>query len=294
MKRIRHILEAVAAYLAFGLFRLLPMEMASAAGGALARMIGPLTRAHATARRNLVRALPALTERDRRRVLSDSWDNFGRVMTEYAVLSRLSAHHDSRVEIVGAEHIQALAGKNEPAFMVSAHIGNWEVTALAVAWISAPPVLIYRAPNNPLIAGLLNRARGHANTDLVPKGAGGARDILRYIKDARIIEIAADQKMNTGIAVPFFGRSAMTGDAIARLALRHNCAIVAGRSERLPGCRFRVTFEAPWTPVETGDPESDIQTTLAQINQTFERWITETPGQWLWQHNRWPKDESEG
>lgn len=293
MKRVRHILEAVAAYLAFGLFRVMPIDAASAIGGVLAQTFGPLTRAHATAQRNLVRALPSLTERDRRRVLSESWNNFGRVMTEYAILTRLSADHNTRVEIVGAEHIQTLAAEGKPAFMFSAHIGNWEITALAVAWIATPPVLIYRAPNNPLIAGLLNRARGHASTDLVPKGASGARDILRYLKDGRIVEIAADQKMNTGVAIPFFGRDAMTGDAIARLALRHNCVIVPGRTERIAGCRFRVTFEKPWVPEETGDTEADIRSILTRINQTFERWIGETPGQWLWQHNRWPKNEGE-
>ena len=290
MKRARHILEAVLAYGIYGLFRILPIDIASGVGGRLARAFGPITAAHRTARRNLVRALPHLTDRDRRRILADAWDNFGRVMTEYAALTRLSAAPGRRVEIAGGEHIQKLAAENKPAFMVSAHIGNWEVTALAVAWIATPPVLIYRAPNNALIAGLLNRARGHASTDLVPKGASGARDIIRYLNEGRIVEAAADQKMNTGIAIPFFGRDAMTGDAVARLALRHGCPVVMGRTERLEGCRFRVTFEEPWWPEETGDGDADVRATLLRINQTFERWITETPSQWLWQHNRWPRD----
>lgn len=291
MKRLRHIIEAAVAYVAFGVFRVLPMDIASGCGGWIARLVGPLTSAHKTAMKNLVRAMPELTDRERRNIVSGVWDNFGRVMTEYAVLSRLSRVWEERLEIVGGEHIQKLADENKPGFMVSAHIGNWEVTALTVAWMSKPPALIYRAPNNPLIAGLLDRARGHAETDLIPKGASGARDTIRFLKEGRIVEAAVDQKMNTGLAIPFFDRDAMTGDAVARLAVKNKCAIVPGRAERLAGCRFRITYEEPWLPEDTGDTEADVRRTMERINQTFERWIRDTPDQWLWLHNRWPKEE---
>jgi KDO2-lipid IV(A) lauroyltransferase len=291
MKRLRHIVEAGIAYATYGLFRILPIDAASAIGGWIARLIGPLTKAHRTGRQNLIRALPDLTDQERRKIMSGVWDNFGRAMTEYTVLSRLSRVWPDRIEVVGGEHIRKLAEENKPGFMVSAHIGNWEVTALTVAWMSKPPALIYRAPNNPLIAGLLHRARGHAQTDLIPKGAPGARDTIRFLKDGRIVEAALDQKMNTGLAIPFFGRDAMTGDAVARLALKHHCPIVPGRSERLSGCRFRVTYEEPWLPQDTGDTEADVRHTMERINQIFERWIRDTPDQWLWLHNRWPKDE---
>ncbi len=291
MKRLRHLAEAVIAYVAFGAFRILPIDVASGIGGFVARIIGPLTKAHRTGLENLVRAMPELTDRERRTILSGVWDNFGRVMTEYAVLSRLSHTWTDRIEVVGGEHIEKLAAANEPGFMVSAHIGNWEVTALIVAWLAEPPALIYRAPNNPLIGGLLDRARGHAQTDLIPKGAPGARDIIRCLNEGRIVEAAVDQKMNTGLAIPFFGRDAMTGDAVARLALKHRCAIVPGRAERLTGCRFRVTYEEPWLPEDTGDVEADVRRTMERINQIFERWIRDTPEQWLWLHNRWPKEE---
>jgi KDO2-lipid IV(A) lauroyltransferase len=100
--------------------------------------------------------------------------------------------------------------------------------------------------------------------------------------------------MNTGLAIPFFGRDAMTGDAIARLALRYNCAILPANCERLDGCRFRVTFEEPWYPEDTGDQGKDVRTTLFKINQTIEEWIRRKPGQWLWLHNRWPREENNG
>jgi KDO2-lipid IV(A) lauroyltransferase len=44
-----------------------------------------------------------------------------------------------------------------------------------------------------------------------------------------------DQKMNDGIAVPFFGRDAMTAPALARLAFRFDATVVPVRILRLKG-----------------------------------------------------------
>lgn len=293
-KPIQYRLEAILAYGMFGLFRLLPIDWVSAIGGTLASLFGPLSRAHRTARRNLTRALPGLPEQNYSSILGEVWNNFGRVMAEYAVLSRLGTDKEkNRVEAHGLEHIAALSKSGRPTIMFASHIANWEVAALTVGWNAAPPALVYRAPNNPLIEDLLQRARGHATSALIPKGSGGARTIVSILKNGGFVQMAVDQKMNTGIAIPFFGRNAMTGDAIARLALRYDCAILPARCERLDGCRFKVTYEEPWYPEVTGDQDADIRTTLERINQTIEGWVREKPGQWLWLHNRWPRDEKE-
>jgi hypothetical protein len=57
--------------------------------------------------------------------------------------------------------------------------------------------------------------------------------------------LLADQKMNDGIPVQFFGRPAMTAPALAVLALRFDCDVLPLRVERLDGARFRVTVFPP-------------------------------------------------
>ncbi len=292
-KPIQYRVEAALAYGLYGLFRVLPVAAASAIGGHLAQLFGPLSRAHQTAQRNLTRALPELSSKQRREILSDVWNNLGRVVAEYATLSRLwQGDGKGRVEVQGLEHITALAEAGKPALFFAAHLANWEVAALTAGWTTKLPALVYRAPNNPLIEALLQNARGKATAALIPKGAPGARAIMRVLKTGGFVEMAVDQKMNTGLPVPFFGREAMTGDAVARLALRHNCALVPLHCERLEGCRFRVTFEPPWYPQSSADPDADVKAVLLRINQTIEGWIRARPGQWLWLHNRWPRDEN--
>ena len=292
-KTMHYRLEAAIAYVLYWLFRLLPVDLASRCGGSIARWFGPWSRSHVTAKRNLARALPDLTDEDRHTVLLDVWDNFGRVMAEYATLSRLwRSDVSSRVEVCGIEHLKQLADNNAPAIIFSGHLANWEVTALAIGWTVKPPAMVYRAPNNPFIGGLLQSARGPATATLIPKGSSGARDMIRVLNDGGFIAMAVDQKINTGLPIPLFGRDAMTGEAIARLALRSQCSIVPARTERLDGCRFKVTFEEPWTVQDSGSVDADVRATLVRINEKLEAWIREHPGQWLWLHNRWPKDEA--
>ena len=97
-----------------------------------------------------------------------------------------------------------------------------------------------------------------------------------------------DQKMNDGIAVPFFGRAAMTAPALAQLGLRYRCPVVPVRLERLAGCRFRVTIHPPLSFPDTGDQAADVRTTMTAVNALLEGWIRAGPEQWLWLHRRWP------
>ncbi len=99
-----------------------------------------------------------------------------------------------------------------------------------------------------------------------------------------------DQKMNDGIAVPFFGRPAMTAPALAELALRHNCPVVAARVTRVKGANFKMTALPPVRFEKTGDHKADVLAAMTQINNQVEQWVRDTPEQWLWLHNRWPND----
>ena len=98
----------------------------------------------------------------------------------------------------------------------------------------------------------------------------------------------ADQKMNDGIAVPFFGRPAMTTSALASLALRFECDVLPARVERLGGAHFRLTVFPPLSLARSGDHHADVDTLMARVNETLEVWIRDRPEQWFWLHRRWP------
>jgi KDO2-lipid IV(A) lauroyltransferase len=154
--------------------------------------------------------------------------------------------------------------------------------------LGLPVHVVYRAANNPWVEKLFRRGRGIAAESFIPKGAEGARRLVEVLRTGGHLGMLVDQKMDDGIAVPFMGRDAMTAPAVARLALKFGCPIVAGRIERTGGAHFRVTLEAPILLPDSGDRQRDVYDVMVQINTTIERWIRAQPGQWLWLHRRWP------
>ena len=291
-KLLRYAVEGAVVTALFALFRLLPLPLASGLGSALAGTFGPLLPLHARARRNLKRALPDLSPAEIKSTLAEMWCNLGRVAGEYPHLKKFQAYSPGgRIQVVGKEHLAAAKGVPKGALFFTGHLGNWEVSGLPLIQFGLPIAFIYRAPNNPFVDRLITRARGTGITEnAIAKGASGAREIVRQVKEGGYTAMLVDQKLNDGIAVPFFGRDAMTAPALAQLAFKYDLPVWPVRTERLGGCRFRVTVYPKLELSRSDDYARDVAEAMSQINLILEGWIRERPGQWLWLHNRWPRD----
>jgi Kdo2-lipid IVA lauroyltransferase/acyltransferase len=285
---VAHLAEAGGAALFFALFGALPLDRASALGGALARRLGPRLGVSQTARRNVRLALPDLGEPEIERILAGMWDNLGRVAAEYPHLRRIRVFEPrGPVETQGREHIEAAAKAGRRMIFVSGHLGNWEIATMAAQQLGVPIVQIYRAANNPLIDRMIARFRGGAG-GLIPKGPRAARRAVAALRRGGHVALLVDQKMNEGLPIAFFGRPAMTPPALAFLALRFDCEVLPVRVERLAGARFRLTVFPPLPVTRSGDFAEDGARLLAQVNALLEAWIRDRPEQWLWLHRRWP------
>jgi KDO2-lipid IV(A) lauroyltransferase len=283
-----HHLEAWGAALWFGAFALLPPDWASALGGAIGRLIGPHLGISNHARHNIKQAFPELSESDIAQIVARMWDNLGRVAAEYSHLRNIRVFEPGgRVETHGFEHIDRAVAAGRRMIIFSGHIANWEIGMLAAVQYGISVAQIYRAANNPLVDRMITRFRGDAG-ELIPKGAVAARRAIATLRRGAHLTMLADQKMNDGIQVPFFGRPAMTAPALAALALRFDCDVLPARVERLDGARFRLTVFPPLPLPRTGDSHTDAAALMAQVNAILETWIRDRPEQWFWVHRRWP------
>ena len=278
-------LEAICALLLFGFFRILPVDLASAIGGWLGRTIGPGLRLTRRAQRNLDLALPDLDNQSRAALIRGMWDNLGRVVGEMPHIEQIAT---TRMDIAGSEHLAAVRSPGTACILFSGHLANWETLPLATKHAGVPCAQTYRAPNNPFVDAMLRRIRRVKEDETVAKGPSGARNALAILKGGRRLGMLVDQKMNDGIPVPFFGRDAMTADAVAKLALRFKCPVIPTRMERLDGCHFRLTFFPALNISQTGNRAADTATMMTEVNQFLEDWIRDRPNQWLWLHRRWP------
>jgi len=276
-------IEAGLVFLLFFTARLLPVTIASAGFGYFLGLIGPFTPWQARARRNLALALPHLNQQAQTAILKKMWNNLGRVLGEYPHVGRLAK--TNRVEFVGLDHLHALHGGG---FLIGAHIGNWEVGPLAALSVGKKVAAIYRPLNNPLLAGLLERRQKHYGGDIYRKGREAALGMVTAMRKQQVMCLLVDQQLREGMAVPFFRHPAKTSISHIKIAIKKNVPIMFMRTERLDGCRFRVTISAPLTLPQTSSDDAVLHVATA-INQELARWIAAQPDQWFWPHRRWGK-----
>ncbi|MBT7235575.1 MAG: lauroyl acyltransferase [Rhodospirillaceae bacterium] len=283
--------EAAAAWLLYGLFAILPVDAASWLGGTLGRLVGPKLRVSRNARRNLKRVFPHMEDAEMARILTNMWDNLGRTAGEHPHLGKFDPYRkNSRVEVVGIEHVDALRDDGAAGILFGGHLANWELAPLAGTKRGLVVHLVYRRANNPFFDKIVQKGRAVLGGDYFPKGSEGARNILRVLRQGDHMAMLVDQKMNDGIAVPFLGIDAMTAPAVAELALRYECPLVPARVERLGGAHFRVSFFPPLEKPHSGDRQADVLTLMGMVNASLGDWVRERPEQWLWVHNRWPAE----
>lgn len=281
-----------------GLLSALPIEVASRLGGAVAACFGPLLPvSRKVGDANLRMAMPELSKAERRHVIHQVWKNLGQTIAELAdikamkerpVGSRLPGYSLQGWE----EHALPFLEPGKPAIFFTGHLANWEVMPIIAASRGLDFGFMYRAASNPLVDEVLKNLRRsgyEGKVKMFPKGASGAKAAYAHLSRGGVLGLLVDQKLDTGLPVPFFGKTAMTMDALASFALRFRCPVLPIHAKRLGPGRLMAVCDKPLRLPQTGDKQADILALTSDMNQTLERWIKEQPGDWLWLHRRWPR-----
>ena len=290
-QRIQWRLEAFAwDFIYWGPMKLMGPDRASNFGGWLFRKIGPLLSQHKTALRNLRLAFPNWTEAKVKTTALEAWESTGRTAGELPHLPSIDPHDGDRVEVVHAERLDAINQSDKGAVLITGHFANWEVMAATVCTRVTNCLVTYRALNNPYIDRRLNQVRhDYGISVLAPKGLG-TRELMRALSSGKTVGIMNDQKFREGLSVPFFGHDAMTAPGPTRLAMKYGVPIIPFSTVRTGPARFRVTVHEPIRQADTGDLKADLKATVEEITRFIEARVREEPGQWFWQHRRWPKE----
>src|SRR5262249_25368898 len=171
----------------------------------------------------------------------------------------------------------------------TAHLGNWELSALAHALLASPMNVVVRPLDNPYIDSLVERRRSLTGNRLIGK-RDFARSILKALAANEAVGILIDQNAAAaeGVFIDFFGTKACAGTGFAKFAAHSGAAVIPGfalwsEAER----RYVLRFYHPI--LMTGDVASDTQALQSKLEEV----IREYPDQWLWIHRRW-KTRPEG
>jgi Kdo2-lipid IVA lauroyltransferase/acyltransferase len=267
-------------------------DRASDMCGAIARTVGPWLPAHRTGQANLRAAYPEKDKAWIEATLRGAWENLGRVAGEYVHLGRLwdyDPDHPNQGRIVtdAVDMFTALRDDDKPALCFAAHLGNWELPALAAAAHGLPSAVVYRMPNNKAVAKEIVRIRAPLMGRLIRTRAQAALEMAAALENGEHLGMLVDQHFSRGADVTFFGRRCKANPTIARLARQFDCPVIGVRVIRLPDRRFRITADGPFALPRDTSGEVDVAATTQMINSGVEGWIREHPDQWLWFHRRW-------
>lgn len=281
-----HRVQFVALYAIMSLFGALPPRVASTLGTLTLTAIAPLFAAqNRRIMRHLTLAFPDKSTAEKEVIRHNMWRHLGMTFAEYPHLGRaLDGHSDFRIEVIGSEHLAT--GADQSVVFMSAHVGNWEILPVVAQLYGVPLHAVYRAPNNPYAAQLLEqyRSAGGRLPAGFPKSRAGMKQIAEALKAGGRVGMLIDQRHSGGEIIEFFGHPAEATPIAAELALKYKARIVAGRVKRLGPCHFQLEVEPPF---ERGDSTAlDI---TKNLYRRFEAWITDAPEQWLWTHRRWGK-----
>jgi KDO2-lipid IV(A) lauroyltransferase len=267
-------------------------DRASGVCGAIARRIGPWTPAHRIGQANLRAAFPDKDAAWIEATLGDAWDNLGRVAGEYVHMARIwdfdpANPNKGRIQTDAVPLFEALRDDGKPAICFAAHLGNWELPAIAAAQHGLPSAVVYRMPNNKAVAKEIVRIRAPLMGRLIRTRAQAALEMAGALEAGEHLGMLVDQHFSRGVDVTFFGRRCKANPAVARLARRFDCPVVGARVIRLPGGRFKIEGTGPYDLPRGADGQIDIQAATQMMTTVIEGWIRENPGQWLWFHRRW-------
>ncbi len=280
--------DRLLAWLAAALFaalRMLGPRVASAVGGRVTRLLGPLTPWHGRVKANLRLAFPEQDDAWRRERGREAWDNLGRTACEYVHLPQIAREIESSPDADAA--VARFRSETRPVLAFAAHLGNWELPAVVCRLNGANAAILYRTPNNQHIAEMVRAMREPIMGRLVEARMTAPMRLAEALEEGLSVAMLLDQHFSRGPVVPFFGHGVQANPLMARLARRYDAPVYGIRVTRIEGTRFRFGLEGPLELPRDTAGRVDVLGATAAMNAVIERWVRETPGQWLWMHRRW-------
>jgi len=271
----------------------LPRSASDAASRALGRwVLSALPRRRTILRRNLETAFPEAGAAEIDALARGSAEALGVSLAEFLEVASLSGEEiRRRIEVEGEENLRAARALRRGVFLLSAHLGGWELGAIRAGMLGEPIAPVVRPLDNPLLERELSRRRTRFGNRPISK-RDAARDVLRALRRRETVAILIDQNVlpKEAVFVPFFGRLAATTPALARFQIATGAPVVPVFTWPRGGGRYRLIFESPIYAEEfQADPDRDaaVRRATARYMAVTEAAIRKEPSAWLWAHDRW-------
>jgi KDO2-lipid IV(A) lauroyltransferase len=228
----------------------------------------------------------ALSPRALHSLARENFLNFAKYLVDFFKFLRTDRQRMER--IVHFDNVPAvldgLLAHGKGIILLSAHLGNWEMGAAALAALGYKiNTVVLWAPDKKL-NDLYQHYRTSRNIHPVPFGRA-ARECIAVLRRNEFVALAADRDFTaSNHTVEFFGRPARLPDGPAKLALATGAPLLPIFMVRLPDDTFAYILEEPIWADKSRHSVDDV---MRQIATVLERVIRQHSEQWFLFHNLW-------
>lgn len=239
-----------------------------------------------TVRDNLLHVFPEKTSAERLDLAKAFYRHLADVVVEVLILARLSEGELlQRVEVVGREHLQALADRGQSFILIGAHQANWEWMVAVLSVVCPCPMdALYRPLHDDFMEAFFRDVRKRFGASLIPAD-NAARAILKLRKELRAFGMIADQnprRQDDKMWVDFLGVETPVFPGPERIAMLTGYPVLFVGMEKLARGRYRCSI----TPL-VEPPYTEPADICVRYMQAVAAQIMRQPALWMWSHQRW-------
>ncbi|HEY7471507.1 MAG TPA: lysophospholipid acyltransferase family protein [Gemmatimonadota bacterium] len=239
---------------------------------------------------NLERVYPDWTPGRRRRTAFRSYARMARSLVEFLHTPKYSdAEIRERVTLENEGALEEALEGGRGAILLSGHIGNWEWLARRVAAAGHPLAVLFKEPDDPVLAERLRRTRATAGIEQIDHD--DMRGAARWLRKGKVLGIVMDQEPRRsadGVVAPLFGQPTMTHVGPFRLARMSGAPLLTFFSRATSGGRYSARIEL-LPASDTEDPEVAMSEDAARFNARLEAAVRADPEHWMWMYRRWAR-----
>jgi len=220
-----------------------------------------------------------------KRLVWRAWLNFARGVLETMTVMHFSTDQIiDKIVLEGEEHLKNALNMHKGVLALSAHLGSFTLIGARLAAAGYPFSVVVKQPADKRFAQLIDdyRAQLGIHTISAKPRREAAREILKALRNNRIVLLIADEFKSGDVMVDFFQMKAPAPRGPATLALRTGAVTLPMFAVR--GCDDSVVLTVgPAIPAdERGAIEESVVATTALYTRHIEAAIRKYPDQWNW------------
>ena len=231
-------------------------------------------------------SLRELSEEEKKKLVRGVYRHYGIMAAEISKFRRWSAEKvRACISFDERTNLKQELEKGKGVILIGAHLGNWELTGMALPLFDIPICAVARPLKNEDLNAFLSKSRTRFGQVTLSK-FNVMLEIIRKLRAGNAIGLLIDQDAEKDSEyVPFMDEIAGTLRIPAKLAVKYKLPVFCLSSYRIRPFEHKYRIIGPIEyPVDSADP---IKDTTEIFNNAMSSVIYENPSQWMWFHHRW-------